>query len=127
MGKLDHNSYEKDNETNWLNWNHRDINSELVEFYKTLIQIRKENELMRIANPENFRLLKAKGSKVAIGFIISNGGESIAVLMNSHQSDVAEFDLDVDNWAHIISTQDGIELNKTTIKLPPVSGVILKK
>lgn len=127
VGKLDHNSYEKDNETNWLNWNHRNANSELVEFYKLLIQIRKENKLLRIANSEEFQFLKAKGSDVAIGFIISNGGESILVLMNSHQSDIAEFDLNSESWTPLISTQDGIKLKESRIKLPAISGIILKK
>ena len=36
INKMDHNSYEKDNETNWLNWKHKEINSELVDFYRLL-------------------------------------------------------------------------------------------
>ena len=127
VGKLDHNSYEKDNETNWLNWKHRDANFELVEFYKSLIRVRKENKLLRISNPEDFQFIAANGSNVAIGFLISKEGESIAVLMNSHQSDTAEFYLDGDNWTPIISTQDGIKLRESLIKLPALSGIILKK
>ena len=127
VGKLDHNSYEKDNETNWLNWEHRDANSELVEFYKSLIQIRKENELLRIANPEDFQFITADGSDVAIGFIISNGGESITVLMNSHQSDLAKFDLNSADWMKISSTHDDIKLKNSIVILPPVSGIILKR
>jgi pullulanase/glycogen debranching enzyme len=127
VGKLDHNSYEKDNETNWLNWNHRDMNPELVKFYISLIRIRKENKLLRSANPENFQFIKANGSDVAIGFMITHEGESIAVLMNSHQNDIAEFDMNVANWTPIISTQVGIELKNSKAKLPPISGIILKK
>ena len=127
VGKLDHNSYEKDNETNWLNWDHRDANSELVEFYKSLIQIRKENELLRISNPEDFQFITADGSDVAIGFIISHGDESITVLMNSHQSDIAEFDLESADWMKVISTHDDIKLKNLKVILPPVSGIILKK
>ena len=92
-----------------------------------MIQIRKENELLRIANPEDFQFITADGSDVAIGFIISNGGESITVLMNSHQSDLAEFDLNSADWMKIISTHDDIKLKNSIVILPPVSGIILKR
>ena len=99
----------------------------MVEFYQSLIRIRKENKLLRSANPENFQFIKANGSDVAIGFMITHGGESIAVLINSHQNDIAVFDMNVDNWTPIISTQVGIELKNSKAKLPPISGIILKK
>ncbi len=42
VGKLDRNSYNKDNETNYLNYAHRDQNRELFEYYKGLIALRKK-------------------------------------------------------------------------------------
>ena len=40
---MDPNPYNKDNETNWVNWDELKQNEDLVEFYKELIKIRKEN------------------------------------------------------------------------------------
>ncbi len=126
IGKLDHNSYEKDNETNWLNWNHKDKNIELVNFYKSLINIRKENSLLRHAKPHQFEFIKPTGSNVAIGFIISGKSENIIVLLNSHQRDDAQFELNKSDVSILISTQENIHITETTINLPPISGVILK-
>ena len=44
---MDHNPYNKDNETNWVNWNELKQNEDLVRFYKKLIKIRKENASFR--------------------------------------------------------------------------------
>ena len=45
--RMDPNSYNKDNETNWVNWNELSQNQDLVNFYKALIQIRKEYPQLR--------------------------------------------------------------------------------
>ena len=37
VNKMDPNPYNKDNETNWVNWDELKQNEELVEFYKELI------------------------------------------------------------------------------------------
>ena len=34
VGKMDRNPYNKDNSTNWVNWNELPVNIELVNFYK---------------------------------------------------------------------------------------------
>ena len=44
---MDPNPYNKDNETNWVNWNELKQNEDLVRFYKKLIKIRKENASLR--------------------------------------------------------------------------------
>jgi pullulanase/glycogen debranching enzyme len=46
-GMIDHNSYEKDNETNYINYNHAEINEELFDYYKGLIELRKRFEAFR--------------------------------------------------------------------------------
>ena len=127
IGKLDHNSYEKDNETNWLNWNHKNTNSELVEFYKSLISIRKNNDLLRFSEPQNFHFINSGGSDVAIGFILSNHNESISVCLNTDNNDSAQFDLETSGWSQLISTRPGIDIKNSVINIPPLSGIILKK
>lgn len=40
-GTFDENSYNKDNETNWINYRHIADNAELFEYYRGLVQLRK--------------------------------------------------------------------------------------
>ncbi len=42
-GRIDHNSYEKDNATNWIDWRLLERNATLVESYRALIRFRKEH------------------------------------------------------------------------------------
>ena len=52
-GKMDHNSYQKDNETNWINFNEIKLNQDLFEYYKGLINIRQNAPALRKAAPES--------------------------------------------------------------------------
>ena len=49
-GMIDHNTYDKDNETNYINYNHASINSDLLNYYKGLIELRKTSEAFRRAD-----------------------------------------------------------------------------
>ncbi len=49
-GIIDHNSYEKDNETNYINYNQVKINQDLFNYYKGLIELRKKYEAFRRAD-----------------------------------------------------------------------------
>ena len=57
---MDPNSYNKDNETNWVNWNELSQNQDLVNFYKALIQIRKEYPQLRKTRPKIFHFTTSK-------------------------------------------------------------------
>ena len=45
--KGNNNPYCQDNEIAWLNWNHVEKNSELHEFFKRLVELRKNNPVLR--------------------------------------------------------------------------------
>jgi len=64
IGMIDHNSYEKDNETNWLNWDEREMNTELVDYYKGLIALRKQYSEFRRSKPEDFEFMDMAQSPV---------------------------------------------------------------
>jgi len=53
VGKIDHNSYEKDNETNYLNYDEINLNQPLFEYYRGLINLRKKSPAFRKANPDD--------------------------------------------------------------------------
>ncbi|MEX1063168.1 MAG: alpha-amylase family glycosyl hydrolase [Balneolaceae bacterium] len=46
-GRMDYNSYNKDNETNWINFDDLSENTRLYSYYRGLIDIRKESPALR--------------------------------------------------------------------------------
>jgi pullulanase/glycogen debranching enzyme len=51
--KLDHNSYNKDNDTNYIDWSDVTINEDLLDYYKGLIKLRSSSPALRKAIPES--------------------------------------------------------------------------
>ena len=127
VGKLDHNSYEKDNETNWLNWDHRDMNLELVEFYKRMIELRKEHPALRYAHHSEIQFIDPQNDAVAVGYIIRSQDEEIAIFMNSDPKISSLFEFPEAKWKVIESTSDLRGMFTFRIKLGPSSGVVLEK
>ncbi len=127
IGQVDHNSYNKDNETNWLNWDEKDINSELVDYYKGLIQLRKEYPEFRHSKPEDFKFFDV-GEQVALAFELQN---TIIVAMNGDPKKDLEINLPEGVWKIIVDGEkvdlksNKIITEKLTVK--PTNGVVLLK
>jgi pullulanase/glycogen debranching enzyme len=127
VGKIDHNSYEKDNETNWLNWNEREMNRELVDYYKGLIELRKQYSEFRHSKPEDFEFMDV-GEKVAVAYILKN---RFVVILNGENEDTLEFDISADQW-NILADEKIVNLENqqfvsNKIIVPPSSGIVLKR
>jgi len=130
IGQVDRNSYEKDNETNWINYNHKNINIELFNYYKGLIELRKKHKAFRYSSDKSFTFL-VSSNKSAFGYLLS-GKETkdndFIVLMNGHHQDYANFFLPKGKWSVIVdhkNTDANRGLNASTIRVPPVSGLVL--
>jgi len=127
VGQIDHNSYEKDNETNWLNWNHRDKNRELVEYYRGLISLRKKNREFRYSKPGDFRFLDV-GQQVAVGYILKN---RFAVILNGDPHRSLKISLPIGSWKILVDKEsvdpDGKQVVTGTISVPHTSGMVLKR
>lgn len=128
-GMLDHNSYEKDDETNWLDWSEKDLNSDLVDYYRGLIQIRHWYPELRDANPEA-RSFMTGSNELSFGFSVS-GSNEVLVLLNAHRSEAAAFDLPPGEWKVLANAErSGIEaIGRVSMdhKVNPQSGLILVK
>lgn len=127
VGQIDHNSYEKDNETNWLNWNEKDTNRELVDYYRGLIQLRKITSEFRNSTPEDFTFLPM-ANNVAVGYLLA---DKFLVYMNGDQESPLKIALPKGDWKilvdeHRVKSDSDIIINHT-LSIPPISGVILKK
>lgn len=136
IGKIDHNSYEKDNETNWLNWEHRKLNQPLVDYYKGLIALRKAHPIFRHARPENFHFFPIQ-TPFAVGFHLKKKGtgdkHDFVVLINANPQQTAVFSLPPGNWEVVVdATRAGTKGLLTArggmnIVVPPTSGMVFRQ
>jgi pullulanase/glycogen debranching enzyme len=127
IGLIDHNSYEKDNETNWLNWNEREMNRELVDYYKGLIAFRKQYPEFRHSNPEDFEFMDV-GEKVAVAYLLK---DRFVVILNGENEDTLKLDLPEGQW-NILADEKLVNLENqqlisNKISVPPSSGIVLKR
>jgi len=127
IGQIDHNSYNKDNETNWLNWDEKEMNLDLVDYYKVLIQLRKKYPEFRHSEPEDFEFLDVS-EQVALAYILQ---DKFIVALNGDSENNLEFDLPKGEWSYLIDSEK-IDLNsdKTVsekLVIKPTSGIVLIK
>ena len=92
-GHIDHNSYNKDDETNYINYDHAKINSDLFEYYQGLIKLRKTYEAFRRAEYKDYKFTKLEANEFAIKIEINYKGQLFIALFNSHPYLTAEFSL----------------------------------
>ncbi len=124
IGMIDHNSYEKDNETNWLNWDERDMNPELVDYYKGLIALRKQYPEFRRSKPEDFEFMDVVEA-TAVAYMLKN---KFFIALNGGKNSI-DLQLPQGKWV-ILADGNGIykEEEKKVIgriNLPETSGVVL--
>ena len=129
-GKMDHNSYNKDNETNYINYKHAELNKELVDYYKGLIEMRKDFEAFRRAEYDDITFSEHPQSEFGLSYLLKFKDERFVVLFNADQSIDLEFDLPEGEWNVIVDKNSaGIKtLYKAEGKFTsePVTGAVLK-
>ena len=134
-GHIDHNSYEKDNSTNYINFSHAQINKELVDYYKTLIRIRRQHPALRKTAPNDIVFIPGDNT-LSIGYVIvgSKVGDSndFIILLNGDTDNQATFTIPVGDWAILVddtfaSLSPGQKVTGNQFTIPPTSGFILIK
>ena len=126
IGRIDNNPYNKDNETNWVNWDELKINNQLLNYYKNLIKIRKSYPQFRYADPE--KITFKRYSDRSLGYFID---EEIAVLFNGNIDSAISVDMPEGKWKLILSENsfdiNGIDTIEGQINIDQRSGMILVK
>lgn len=133
-GKLDHNSYEKDNETNWLNFRDKKINCDLFEYYQELIAIRKDSPALRKSDPQHI-CFDYIGDPLLLSFYISgvSSGDifDYYVILNGNRSQDQEQQLPPGGWEvlanSMVSSAQSIDVISKTAVVPASSGLLLRK
>jgi len=95
-GQLDHNSYEKDDETNWLDWTEKELNQELVDYYRGLIAIRSKFADLRNVDLD-FRHFIDSEDELSFGFQMS-GEKKMMVLLNANTAASVTYALPAGAW-----------------------------
>jgi len=130
-GMIDHNSYEKDNETNYINYEHAKINSDLLNYYKGLIELRKEYEAFRRADYSDVIFFDLKKNPFALGYIVKYKDEEFVVLFNADPKSAIEIILPDGEWNVLVDENiSGIKSLKSIhqkVILNSSTGMVLKK
>ncbi len=130
QGMLDRNSYNKDNTTNYINYQIAKKNKELVDFYSSVFRLRQVYPQLRKASRDELEPFFAD-SEFGIGYrmLPNNDSENeLIVMVNGSKDKEAFYNLPDGMWSYLFSTYpytDDRVLNYITLK--PTSGVILIK
>ncbi|MCU0342756.1 MAG: alpha-amylase family glycosyl hydrolase [Ignavibacterium sp.] len=130
-GMIDHNTYDKDNEVNYINYNHAKLNQDLFDYYKGLIELRKTYKSFRRAEYDDVKFISVKDNEFALGYEVTYEDEHFVVLFNAHPIKEVVCDLPKGKW-EVLADKDkaGTKvLNevKGMITIPTSSGLVLKK
>ncbi len=129
-GKIDDNSYNKDNSTNYLNYKHAGINSDLVDYYKGLITLREKYAAFRRAKYEDIKFMDIKDNQSALGYRLDYEDEHFVVLFNANRDKTESFNLPEGKWDVLVNqVKAGLEpLDEISdkVELQPSTGMVLK-
>ncbi|MEJ2614057.1 MAG: alpha-amylase family glycosyl hydrolase, partial [Ignavibacteriaceae bacterium] len=130
-GKMDHNSYEKDNETNYLNYIHVEINKELYDYYKGLISLRNKYSAFRHADYHSIKFIDIDDNPFALYYNLQYNNENLLLLFNANFEKEQEFKMPEGEWNILANSEKaGTKiLGKITdsIILEQSTGAILEK
>ena len=128
---IDHNSYDKDNETNYINYEHANINEDLLNYYKGLIKLRKKYEAFRRAEYNQVKFFNVEDNPFAIGYLMEYKDDTFIVLLNANTKLSEKFLLPDGKWNILVNSENagteslGTILSK--VNLDPSTGMVLKK
>lgn len=130
-GMIDHNSYEKDNETNYINYNYVKVNEELFNYYKGLIEIRKTFKTFRRAEYGDLQFFIFKEKPFALGYSVKYDDEEFVVLCNADPKSSLVVDIPDGEW-NVLADENTASVNplktlKKKVTLNSSTGMILKK
>lgn len=135
QGQIDHNSYNKDNETNWINYEHREINRELYDYYQGLIALRKSHPAFRKSQRKDIHFLNCD-NEFGLGFWIAKTSSrdihDFLVLMNADPIKKVSFKIPEGTWSLVVNgIRAGVDIIEQgfsgEIEIPPTTGLVLMK
>jgi pullulanase/glycogen debranching enzyme len=130
-GMIDHNTYDKDNEVNYINYNYSKMNQDLWNYYKGLIELRKEFKSFRRAEYDEVKFMPITDNDFALGYEVEHDNEDFIVLFNAHPIKEVEFKLPKGKWAILVNSDKAGTKSLSTVSgkitVKSSSGFVLKK
>jgi pullulanase/glycogen debranching enzyme len=130
VGELDHNSYNKDNETNWLNFDHAELNTDLPNYYRGLIRLRKAHAAFRHSEPARYTFFDQTDS-LFIVYRLNHDRYDYIVILNGNLSEKRTFELPAGHWDiladHSKASERPIRKVKGKLEIAASSGMILSR
>ncbi len=134
VGKMDHNSYQKDNATNWLNFEDITLNQSLYHYYKALVRVRLQSPALRKCKPSEI-CFDHYSNPLILSFYITGADSGdmydYYVILNASYGDTAHTNLPKGTW-EVIANQDVastqmIDVVRGSAETSPRSGLLLRK
>ncbi|MDT3696037.1 MAG: alpha-amylase family glycosyl hydrolase [Ignavibacterium sp.] len=130
-GMIDHNTYDKDNEVNYINYNHTKLNSDLLDYYKGLIELRKKYKAFRKAEYDDVKFISVKENDFALCYELNYEDEQFIVLFNAHPLKEVTFNLPKGKWEVLVNKDKAgtkaLNIVNGIITIPTTAGLVLKK
>jgi pullulanase len=129
-GFLDHNSYNKDDETNWINYDQLHMNQELVDYYAGLIAIRKKYACLRKTEGGKPAFLDTPDHMLVAFQVHQADGIRLLVVLNCHRGESFTLSLSSGPW-HVLADAERAshepfrQISSDTLTLDPCTGIIL--
>lgn len=131
--QLSHDSYNRDNATNYIQWQQKELNESLWKYYKALIQIRKDYPCLRLSKSESFSFHPVGNDLVIVCSIsgyISADPYDLLLVMNANQHEL-RVTLPDSDWEEILNpirvSPDGNGFVRGELFLAPTSGYLFRK
>ncbi len=126
--EIDHNSYNKDNETNYINYDYAEQNKDLLNYYKGLIALRKKHEAFRRAYYNDLKPIETKDNFL-LEFTLDHKSEKYFVAINGNRKLNLKIKLPEGDWEILVSpekvTLENPGVISGSIKIPSSSGFVL--
>ena len=135
-GTFNHNSYNASDSVNAMDWTRKEEYSELFEYYKGLIELRKSHDSFKMDTTEQIQngleFLKTDKNSIAYtldGTKVNDAWDNIAVVFNSNEKEI-EVELPSKDWVVVVNEKtagikklDSIKGNK--VKVPAKASYVL--
>ena len=129
-GILDHNSYNKDNTTNYINYDHIEINKALWFYYTGLIKLRNTYSAFRHAAYENIEFIEAPDNPFALAYSIQHEGQYFFVMLNADKNKSTLFNLPKGKWEVLVNRDfagtRSLGIAENEYQIFPQTGAVLK-
>lgn len=133
-GRMDYNSYNKDNETNWINFEELSVNKDLFNYYKGLINIRRESPALRKSDHRHINFDHYSDPLHLCFYINGSSANDIYdyyIAVNATRFHTMEFFAPEGTWEVLVN--DGVasltpvDIITGVSRLPPSSAMLLRK